>query len=58
MMDCRKSQHEGKVCLKKCGTQEKCRREDPVKIAEAARLRAMKPGAPLLIFMSLGPTFF
>ena len=43
---------------KKCGTQEKYRREDPVKIAEAARLRAMKPGAPLLIFTSLGPTFF
>ena len=30
----------------------------PVKIAEAARLRAMKPGAPLLIFTSLEPTFF
>ena len=38
-----------------CGTQKKCRREDPVTRIEAVRLRAVKPGAPLLIFPSLGP---
>ena len=39
------------------GTQEKIRREDPVKPARAVRLRKVKPGAPLLFFPSLGPTF-